>query len=66
MLPARERVESKLAEMRSEGLIKIPLGTSLVAQWIRIHLPMQGTWVRSLVREDSTCCGAAEPMHHSY
>ena len=20
-------------------------GTSLVAQWLRIHLPMQGTWV---------------------
>ena len=24
-------------------------GTSLVAQWLRIHLPMQGTWVQSLV-----------------
>ena len=24
-------------------------GTSLVAQWLRIHLPMQGTRVRSLV-----------------
>ena len=36
-------------------LIKVPLtkylGTSLVAQWLRILLPMQGTWVRSLVRE---------------
>ena len=21
------------------------LGTSLVVQWLRIHLPMQGTWV---------------------
>ena len=30
-------------------------GTSLVAQWLRIHLPMQGTRVRSLVREDPTC-----------
>ena len=26
-------------------------GTSLVVQWFRIRLPMQGTWVRSLVRE---------------
>ena len=25
------------------------IGTSLVVQWLRIHLPMQGTWVRSLV-----------------
>ena len=28
-------------------------GTSLVAQWIRIRLPVQGTWVSSLVWEDS-------------
>ena len=28
-------------------------GTSLVALWIRIHLPMQGTWIQSLVWEDS-------------
>ena len=40
------------------------IGTSLVAQWIRLHLPMQGTWVRSLVWEDSMCCGATKPMHH--
>ena len=42
------------------------LGTSLVAQWLRIHLPMQGTRVRALVREDPTCCGATKPMHHNY
>ena len=40
--------------------------TSLVAQWLRIRLPMQGTRVRSLVREYPTCCGAAKPVHHSY
>ena len=33
-------------------------GTSLVAQWLRIHLPMQQTRVRSLVWEDPTCCRA--------
>ena len=32
----------------------------------RIHLPMQGTRVQALVREDSTCCGATKPMHHNY
>ena len=42
------------------------LGTSLVAQWLRIHLPMQGTWVRSLVREDPTCRGATKPVRHNY
>ena len=26
-------------------------GTSLVVQWLRIHLPMQEEWVQSLVRE---------------
>ena len=35
-------------------------GGSLVVQQLRIHLPVQGTWVRSLVQEDSTCCGAAK------
>ena len=29
----------------------LPWGTSLVAQWLRIHFAMQGTQVRSLVRE---------------
>ena len=42
------------------------LGASLVVQWLRIHLPMQGTWVRALVQEDSTCRGATESMHHNY
>ena len=30
-------------------------GASLVEQWLRIRLPMQGTWVRALVREDPAC-----------
>ena len=41
-------------------------GTSLVAQWLRIHLPVQGTWVRALVRDDPTCHGATKPVRHSY
>ena len=39
---------------------------SLVVQWLRIHLPMQGTQVRSLVQEDLTCHGATKPMRHNY
>ena len=31
-------------------------------QWVRIHLPMQGTPVWSLVGEDSTYCRAAKPI----
>ena len=41
-------------------------GTSLVAQWLRILLPMQGTRVRALVREDPTCRGATKPMCPNY
>ena len=40
--------------------------TSLVVQWLRICLPMQGTRVQSPVREDPTCHGATKPMHHNY
>ena len=39
---------------------------SLVAQWLRICLPMQGTRVRALVWEDPTCRGATGPVHHNY
>ena len=39
---------------------------SLVAQWLRICLPMQGTRVRSLVWEDPTCHGAIGPASHNY
>ena len=41
-------------------------GTSLVAQWLRIRLPMQGTRVQALVQEDPTCCGATKPVCHNY
>ena len=39
---------------------------SLVAQWLRICLPMQGTRVRALVWEDPTCRRATKPVRHSY
>ena len=39
---------------------------SLVAQWLRICLPMQGTRVRALVWEDPTCRGAAGSVSHDY
>ena len=44
----------------------IETGTSLVVQWLRICLPMQGTRVRALVREDPTCRGATKPVSHNY
>ena len=39
---------------------------TLVGQWLRIRLPMQGTRVQVLVREDPTCHGATKPVHHNY
>ena len=41
-------------------------GTSLVVQWLRIRLTMQGTRVRSLVWEDPTCRGATKPVCYNY
>ena len=41
-------------------------GASLVAQWLGICLPMQGTQVRALVWEDPTCRGATRPVSHNY
>ena len=41
--------------IKEKDLKKVHGGTSLVVQWTRIHLPMQGTQVQSLVQENSTC-----------
>ena len=38
---------------------------SLGAQWLRICLPMQGTRVRALVREDPTCHGTTKSVCHN-
>ena len=39
---------------------------SLLAQWLRICLPVQETWVQSLVQEDPVCHEAAEPVGHDF
>ena len=51
---------------QTEVTIKRNTRASLVAQWLRIRLPMQGTQVRALVREDPTCRGATKPVSHNY
>ena len=63
-----------LFTMTSKGLYtslnpqhsKLSLQTFLIVQWLRLSLPMQGTWVRPLVQEDSTCHGAAKPVLPDY
>ena len=47
-------------------MIKKIYRASLVAQWLRICLPMQGTRVRALVWEDPTCHGATGPVSHNH
>ena len=46
--------------------VKKYLRASLMVQWLRICLPMQGTQVQALVQEDPTCHGAATPVCHNY
>ena len=59
--------ESGETQARQEGVVVKTGGrASLVAQWLRIRLPMQGTRVRALVREDPTCRGATKPVRHNY
>ena len=45
---------TKLPQTEYKGLSNMNSRASLVAQWLRIHLLMQGTRVRALGREDST------------
>ena len=47
-------------------VLKIWNRASLVAQWLRSRLPMQGTRVRALAWEDPTCHRAAKPVCHNY
>ena len=42
------------------------LWTSLVVQWLRIHLSIRGTQTQPLVWEDSTCHVATKPVHCNY
>ncbi|KAJ8788320.1 hypothetical protein J1605_000376 [Eschrichtius robustus] len=49
-----------------ESTKKEEIWASLVEQWLRICLPMQGTRVRALVWEDPTCRRATRPVSHNY
>ena len=49
-----------------QSLMKLVGRASLVVQWLRICLPMQGTQVQALVWEDPTCRGATRPVNHNY
>ena len=61
-----DKAQFKTTPESGKTLKNLMSRTSLVAQWLRILLPMQGIAVRALVREDPTCRGATKPMHHNY
>ena len=62
-----ENMNRPITSTEIETVIKnLPTGASLVAQWLGVCLPVQGTWVRALVWEDPACRGAAGPVGHNY
>ena len=81
MKAGRERETYAVHDLMSQGIslysgiqeklgysliTKLSCRCSLVAQWLRTCLPMQGTRVRALVWEDPTCRGATGPVSHNY
>ena len=63
-----DKIDFKIKTMTKdkEGHYIMTKGPSLVAQWLRVCLLMQGTQVRALVWEDPTCHGATRPVSHNY
>ena len=45
-----------------KALKMVHIGTSLVVQWLIIHLPMQATQIQSPIWEGFTCHRATKPM----
>ena len=45
---------------------KVIYCTSLVVQWLRIHLAMQRTLVRSRIQENPICHIVSKPVRHNY
>ena len=55
-----------LLPLNHSSIKKKVLWASLVAQWLRIRLPMQGTRVQALVREVPTRHRATKPVRRNY
>ena len=64
--PSRWRMSKMWRSPSSPQIHQKYIWASLVVQWLRICLPMQGTQVRALVWEDPTCRGATRPVSHNY
>ena len=57
--------EKAFDKIQHSYMIKKLSRASLVAQWLRICLPMQGTRVRAVVWEDPTFRRATRPVSHN-
>lgn len=57
--------KTKLIHSQKSTLLRVESGLSLVVQWLRICLPMQGHEF-SPVREDSIWQRATKPTYHNY
>ena len=61
-----ENMNRPITSNEIETVIKnLPTGTSLVVQWLRMHLPMHRPGVWSL-QENPTCHGATKPVSYNY
>ena len=65
VIPIKTLSSCRFCPVDSKVYIKDQGGASLVAQWLRIGLPIQGTWVRALIWEDPTCRGATKLVRHN-
>ena len=66
--PSLEKKKKKQEGWRTQATIyqNWKARTSLVVQWLRIHMSMQVTCIWSLVWEDLTCHSATMPLNHNY
>ena len=66
LIVADQKIPEWSTEITFLGKVKTAVsGASLVVQWLRVCLLMQGTRVRALVWEDPTCRGATRPVSHN-
>ena len=57
---------SKEDPVQPKKYLKRGEGTSLVVQWLGVHLPMQGAWIRFLAGQRLHMHGITKPVCHNY
>ena len=62
---SERRYSTWVPKRKQSSLKNVFPGASLVAQWGALHLPVQGTWVHSLIQKDPSCLGATKSVCHN-